>query len=180
MNWLRRWVHSGRDLPIELRVTKPTADRPFYTLMTWGMSGRPMSVPAGMEDLAFAEVCLCLRADGPAPDDDYWPVRLLKAVARYPHLTKTWVAWGSTVENPQPYDPAKRFVGALLTAPALLPMGAEEVTREDGRIVRYLAVVPLTGTELRFAREHDPEELDERLTRAGVTELVNPDRPSVV
>ena len=35
-------------------------------------------------------------------------------------------------------------------------------------------------TALRFAREHDPEELDERLTRAGVTELVNPDRPSVV
>jgi Suppressor of fused protein (SUFU) len=180
MNWLRQLIHSGRDLPIELRLTEPTAERPFYTLKTSGMSARAMTVPAGMEDLAFAEVCLCLPADGPAPDDDYWPVRLLKAVAHYPHLTKGWIAWGSTVENPKPYDPAGRFIGAFLTAPAKLPLGDEEFTREDGRLVRYLAVVALMESELRFAREHGPEELDERLTRAGVTELIEPGRASVV
>jgi hypothetical protein len=131
-----------------------------------------------MEDLALAEVCLCLPADWPRIED--WPVRLLKAVARYPHLTRTWVAWGHTVENPKPYDPAGRFTGALLTAPATLPSGAEELTLDDGRVIRYLAVVPLTAEELRFAREYDPEAIDNKLTAARVTECIRPDRPSVV
>src|SRR5215472_16362225 len=180
MNWLRSLIHSGRDLPIELRVTQPTPERPFYTLKTWGMSGRAMAVPTGMEDLAFAEVCLCLPQPGPGPGEDYWPVRLLKAVARYPHLTKGWVAWGSTVKNPAPYDPDGRFIGAFLTAPARLPIGEEELTREDGRVIRYLAVIPVTESELRFAGEAGPEALDERLTRAKVTELIEPGRKSVI
>ncbi len=65
-----------------------------------------------------------------------------------------------------------------MTAPAMLPDGAEEIVR-DGRTIRYLAVVPITADELQFKLEHDAEALDERLTAARVTELVDVGRRSV-
>ena len=89
------------------------------------------------------------------------------------------MAWGHTVENPEPYDSAGRFKGVFLTAPALLPEGAEEIVREDGRRIRYLAVVPITAEELQFKLEQDAEALDRRLTSAGVTELIDVGRRSV-
>jgi hypothetical protein len=162
---------------VDVYVVKPGAGRPFYTVLTSGMSDRAMTVPAGMEDLAFTEVCLCLPADWDM--QDFWPIRLLKAIARYPHLTKSWVAWGQTIPNPAALDPGGRFVGVLLTAPGKLPLGAEEVRLEDGREVRYLAVVPLLEGEMKLAMEHGGEELDSALTAAGVTELIDPARVTV-
>jgi Suppressor of fused protein (SUFU) len=170
-------------LPVQVNVQieNPTRKRPFYTVKTTGMSDKPMKVPRGMEDLALTEVCLCLPRDWPMSAE--WPLRLIQVVALYPHVHRTWVAWGHTLGSlaePAANDPSGRFVGVLLTAPAHLPAGAEEIARADGRTVRYLAVVPLLEEELRFARERSGEELDEKLTAAGVTELLDPTRKSVV
>jgi hypothetical protein len=172
---------------VDLYAVPPTKARPFHTLMTAGMSDRAMMTPAGLDEMALAEICLCLPEKWPMDDEEqlnqeqyYWPVRLLKAIARYPHLTKTWVTWGSTMENPKAYDPEGRFRGVLLTAPARLPIGSEEVVRDDGRAVRYLAAVPLTLQEIEFERQQGAEALDERLTRARVTDLVDLGRKSVV
>ena len=166
---------------VELQIENPTRERPFYTVKSAGMSERPMKVPRGMEDLALSEVCLCLPKNWPMAEE--WPMRLVQVVALYPHVHKTWVTWGHTLGSlaePAANDPQGRFVGVLLTAPAHLPEGTEQFVREDGRVVRYLAVVPLLEEELRFAREKSGEELDGKLTAAGVTELLDPRRKSVL
>jgi hypothetical protein len=172
------WSRDDTPQPV-VNITSPTRKRPFYTLQTSGMSDRPMRVPRGMEGLALVEVCLCLPRDWPMTEE--WPMRLLKTVAQYPRVHKTWIAWGHTLGSLlEPASAGGRFTGVLLTAPAHLPPGSEEVTREDGKVVRYLAVVPLLEDELRFAREHSAEELDEKLTAAGVTEMVDASRKSVL
>ena len=182
-NLINRLRGGPPKLPVqvEVRVEAPNRERPFYTLKTSGMSERPMKVPRGMQDLALTEVCLCLPKDWPMAEE--WPFRLLKVVALYPHIHKTWVAWGQTLGSllePAAQDPTGRFSGVLLTAPAYLRDGAEQFTRADGRVVRYLAVVPLLREELRFAHENSGEALDEKLTAAGVTELLDPKRKSAV
>lgn len=59
-------------------------------------------------------------------------------------------------------------------------MAASQVKTIDGRGINYLAAIPLLHREMLFARHEGSEELVERLFEAGVNELLQPDRQSVV
>lgn len=176
MKWW--WNREAPSAPA-VQIGEPGTTQPFYLLQTAGMGDEPMRVPRGMESLAHVELCLCLPRDWPTTEE--WPVRLLKAVAQYPRVHRTWIAWGQTLGSVlEPAATGGRFAGVLLTAPALLPPDKAEITHSDGRVVRTLAVVPILEDELRFAHGHSGEELDDLLTRAGVTELIDPHRKSVL
>src|SRR5262245_45453724 len=87
---------------VDVHWVQPTAERPYHTLVTSGMSDRPMTVPAGAEEHRYAELMLSLPADWPLSseafqdDSNYWPVRLLKMLARFPHEYDTWMCFGHT------------------------------------------------------------------------------------
>ena len=176
---------------VDVHVAMPNTSRPYFTLMTSGMSDLPMTTPSGLEGLAFAEVCLCLPMEWPirrkhmrwAEPEYFWPIAVLKDAAKYPHRQKTWFSWGHTVgslEYPEPLDPSGRFVGLYLAPPATLPQGAEKITIESGPEINLLAVIPLTYKEFAFARAHSGDLLDEKLIEANITELLDPLRKSVV
>jgi Suppressor of fused protein (SUFU) len=177
---------------VDLHVVRPNHSRPYFTLLTSGMSDLDMHVPAGLEDLALAEVCLCLPGDWPLSMTDFgwrdpqysWPIALLQRTARYVHRERTWFSWGhavGSIEHPEPIDAAARFTGFILLNPRTFPEGADKVTtEEDGRTVHFLAVIPLLPQEMQFAQELGSEALEERLNDAGVTELLNPQRQSAV
>ena len=176
---------------IDINVVLPTPDRPCYTLLSSGMSDRFMKVPRGLAKLALAEVCLCLPKDWPISQKDmgwatsefFWPIKALLQVARYPHLHETWLAQGHTIgdiERPDPVDPAGRFVGLFLLEPMTFPKGADQLFAESGLEIRYLAIVPLLREELAFKLEHGAQALAGQLSAANVTELLDPQRQSVV
>jgi Suppressor of fused protein (SUFU) len=150
-----------------------------------------MHVPRGLAKLALAEVCLCLSKDWPIDQKDmrwatpefFWPIRVLKQVARYPHLHETWLTEGHTIgrlERPEPLDPAGRFVGLILLEPMTFPKGAGQVLAHSGREIRYLALVPLLKEELAFKMENGSRALADQLKAARVTELLDVHRPSVI
>jgi predicted Zn finger-like uncharacterized protein len=76
---------------IDIHWVQPTSDRPTHTLITSGMSDLPMTVPDECLDLQFAELMVTLPADWQISEEAfedenwYWPVRLLKMLARLPH-----------------------------------------------------------------------------------------------
>ncbi len=176
---------------IDINVVVPTPARPYYTLLTSGMSDRPMRVPREFEKLALAEMCLCLPNDWPISRKDmewatpeyFWPLKVLKQVARYAHLHDTWLARGHTVGNAEQLeslDPIGRFVGLILLKPMTFPEGADQFIAADGKQIRFLALVPLLKQELVFRFEHGAEALEEKLIAADVNELLNPHRQSVI
>jgi hypothetical protein len=79
----------------------PSACRPCHTLLTCGMSSRPMCPPAEAADCRYAELYLSLPPEWPiacgAPMEVLWPVRELAEVARLPHLNENWIWTGSRV-----------------------------------------------------------------------------------
>jgi len=92
------------------------------------MSDLDMRVPEGLEDLALAEVCLCLPKEWPLAMHDFewrepryfWPVAILQQAARYPHMNQMWFSWGHTVgsvERPEPLHVETRFTGLMLVNP---------------------------------------------------------------
>jgi len=176
---------------LDVHVVRPSPIRPYFTLLTSGMSDLDMCVPKGLEDLALAELCLCLPKEWPLAIDDFgwrepkyfWPIALLKQTAKYPHIHQTWFSWGHTignVERPEPLDSQVDFTGIMLLNPATFPEGANELATIDGRTVRYLALIPLLETEMSFNQKFGSDALEERLFEADITELLRAQRPSVI
>lgn len=181
------------ELRIDLVVHPPTHDRPFVTLATVGMSALPMHVPSELEDRALQELLIGVPVDWPGleggvadiegalqDDASYWPIRLLKGLARYPRRSSTWVSWGHTIPSGARFHAAVPFSTALVAPPLGLPPAIMTAHVPAGR-VSYLAVVPITDRETQLAKStpRGSDDLIDRLEAAGVTIAIDPDRASV-
>ncbi len=166
---------------IDVHIVLPGEEREYYTLVTSGMSDRPMHVEVKSEDLRYAEVCICLPAgwlvDQQSLEDEnnYWPIRWLKKVARFPHEHDTWVALGHTVQDDPPEQFASRtdFTG-LLIAPAV--HAGEAFSRLEitaGKVINFYGVIPLYQEEIDLKLKRGVNALVELLIKNNVTELVN-------
>jgi hypothetical protein len=173
---------------IDVHTIEPTDERPFHTLVTSGMSDRAMTVPPECEDLRHAELMLSLPADWPLTREafeneaNYWPMRLLKMLARFPHEYETWLGWGHTIPNGDPAEPfsdGTKLCCALLLSPVLVPEGFSELKIDDERTVHFYSLIPIYKEEMDFKLEKGTDALVERFIEHQVTELLNPNRPNV-
>src|SRR5690606_34847414 len=88
---------------IDVNRIPPRDDHPWITLFTTGMSAKPMTPPDELDDYYYAELLLHLPPEWPLEmsdfedENNYWPIRLLKMLARLPHEFETWLAYGHTV-----------------------------------------------------------------------------------
>jgi hypothetical protein len=173
---------------IDVHQIKPTPERNYWTLITTGMSDRPMTVPDGIDDAQFAELMICLPPSWKVSDEafkdeaNYWPVRLLKMLSRLPHEYETWLAPGHTVPNgdpPEPYAPKSDFCCGLLVNPLTTPPEFDQIEVAPGKLIRFLAVIPLYLEEVDLKLKKGSEELLKRLEKQGVTEILKPGRKNV-
>jgi hypothetical protein len=169
---------------IDLHLVLPTKERPAITVVTSGMSERPMA------NGNYAELMLILPPSWPTPDDPagktdegYWPYRLLKTLARLPHEYETAFGIGSTVPNddpPTPYASNTKLCGALI-APMVAPNDdGAELIRYGDREIDLFAVWPLHADEMRVKLDDGLDRLFDLLDEARIMEILDADRPSVV
>lgn len=173
---------------LDIHVVAPTPERDFYTLVTSGMSERPMAAPEPYADLQYSELMLCLPNDWPMEESDwkreehYWPIRSLKYLARFPHRLDTWLWAMHTVPNG---DPAEAFASntemccILLASPVTAGDDFHELTIDD-RTVHFHALIPLHRDEVDLKLEKGAEALFDGFDRRGVSELLDPGRPSSI
>src|SRR5258708_5308531 len=57
-------------LHVDIYVTEPTGAAKYFTLVTSGMSQRPMKPPKGLERFKLAELVMCLPADWPFKESE--------------------------------------------------------------------------------------------------------------
>lgn len=176
---------------VDVHLVPADDNRPFHTLMTSGMSDRPMAVPSALagEVPDRAEVMIQLPPEWPVDQEawvderHYWPVRTLKILARLPHEYDTWLgAWHSLPhgEPPAPYADDTAFCGVMLAPPLRTAPEFTSFTTDDGREVQVLAVIPLLADELAVKVERGVEALFDGLDAHHVSELLDPRRPSVL
>jgi hypothetical protein len=67
-----------------------------------------------------------------------------------------------------------------VVAPIVEALDAFELTLSTGETVLFCGLVPLHADELAFKLEHGADALMQRLDKAGVTEVWDPGRPSVL
>ncbi|GLY79760.1 suppressor of fused domain protein [Actinoallomurus iriomotensis] len=170
---------------IDVHVVEPSPERPYYTLVTSGMSDLPMTVPEGVGP--YAELLICLPPDWPLSADAlndekaYWPVRLLKTVARLPHEYDTWIGVWHSVPNGDPAEPYAEgtpFAGVLVAPMVDHPEEAHTVITAEGKQISLLALVPLHPAEIDLKVTEGTGALLDAFDRITVNEVFDPARPS--
>ena len=173
---------------LDVHVVMPTARRNYFTLVTSGMSDRPMRTPPGAEEMRYAELLICLPPDWPLSQADmeqetnYWPIRWLKMLARFPHEYDTWLWAHHTLPNG---DPAKPFVSntslccAMLAWPALFRTDFRRLQISPEKTIHFLGLIPLYQEEMELKLKRGADPLMRRLEQARVTELLDIQRPNV-
>jgi hypothetical protein len=173
---------------IDVYFVEPSPERDFRTLITSGMSSRPMQAPQGAEECRFAELMICLPPDWPLNQSDlkdesnYWPIRALKFLARFPHKYDTWIWWGHTIPNgdpPQPFADNTGLCGVILAAPILQPDEFFTLEVNEDKTIHFFSLLPLYLEEMDFKLRKGVDELFDLLDRHRVTTLVDLERPNV-
>jgi hypothetical protein len=167
---------------VDVHRVPPQKQRPFYTSVTSGMSERQMTVPDGAESLRLAELILCLPPNWPLSlhdfrdEQNYWPIRLLKILARLPLEFCTWLGLSQSVPHgdlPRPYAANTRFCCSILVPPLTCPDPFRTLVLTPEQTIHFYAVLPLFPEELDCKLTNRMNVLIDQLDRFRVTELVN-------
>jgi len=167
---------------IALQVVAPTQEANFYTVVTAGMSDKPMTAPPSAAPFKYAELLICLPPWWPmtmealAKDENYWPLALLKKLARYPHRHNTWLFYGHTVPNGEPptaFGGNTRMSAAILSVPLLFGQKLWKLIVSPEKEISFFSVIPIYAEERDFAMNNDSEGLLDLLNDNGVTELLD-------
>jgi len=170
---------------IDVHFIKPTEDFPFIRLVTSGMSDLPMTIPENADVPQYVELMITLpgtwKIDQPSFKDEawYWPVRLLKDLARLPHKYNTWLGWGHTVPNgdpAEPYAPNTKLSGAIILPSVTVPEEFHTLKIDDDKEIQFFAVVPLYAEEMNLKLRSGSDALLDKLGDAGVSDIVDPSR----
>lgn len=166
------------DIHVDICLIPPTEEQNYYTLVTMGMGAHRMNTPSELDDyhLQQAELLLCLPPDWNLHSDEekwYWPVRLLKILARLPLQEDTWLGWGHTVDNGEAFDESTQLCGSMLISP--VGFGDEESVCQlpDGQ-VNFYQIIPLYREEMEYKMEHGAESLLDQLDSSVL--IINPKR----
>lgn len=180
------------DPPLTVHHVASTLFRRYELLVTSGMSARPMPGQPDDGSSRWAELLVLLPKGWPLTraafddEDHYWPIRLLKTLARLPHEQDTWLGYGHTVANGsdegtmEAYAPGTRLCAAAILPSMTLGEAMWRLPLPGGGSLHFWAVVPLHASELAYKREHGIDALLERFDAAGVGDRIDPRRRSAV
>lgn len=172
---------------LDVHFIPATDERPVHVLFTTGVSDRPMTVPAGAEEYARAELLIQLPRHWPltSPDFDdeknYWPIRWLKTIGRLPHEYDTWIGWGHTIPNGDPPEPIAdtKFVGFLLMPPMGLSPEVFRLQTRAGPFVHVYQLVPLYPEEMDLKLQKGSDEIERRFEKEKLSLIVDANRKNV-
>ena len=175
------------DIHVDICIVPPTEERDYYTLVTMGMGAHRMNVPEELAEykLERAELAIALPPDWKLDEESlkderwYWPIGLLKVLARLPISNDTWLGFGHTMDKQSPFAEDTELCAALLVGPQdVVWNGGEVCTLPSGEEVNFYQVIPLYRNEMEYKMEHDADALLKKM--AGISFVVNPTRQNAI
>ena len=174
------------DIHVDICVVPPSEERDYYTLVTMGMGAHRMNVPEELAEykLERAELVIALPGNWKLKHEDlknerwYWPIRLLKTLARLPIASDTWLGFGHTMDNEDDFAKDTKLCAAMLTGPQDTEDGSEVCILPSGEEVNFYQVIPLYRDELEYKLAHDADALLDKMN--GISFVVEPDRQDAI
>ena len=168
------------DLHIDVIPIPPSEERNYYTLLTMGMGAYRMPVPSMYGRMNRAELAIRLPADWDIRSNDekwYWPIRIIKDLARMPYYQKTWLGYGHDVDFGQAFSEETELCAVLLD---IFDDSFEPLTLENGDQLVIYNVIPIYRSEMEYKNEHDAEALLDKMTEETIHGPLDLKRASVI
>ena len=168
---------------ISILHSAPTETRPLHTLISCGLSAKPMSVPSPADAPRRLELMVTLSeawsfGPGAAAIEHSWPARLLMSLTVLPEEPGRWLGWGDVVPNgdpPRAYAPTTKLCAAIIAPSLLVPVGFYELGSGVDRVA-FFGAIPLYAEELALHRAQGKEALFSKLVHADVNDVIHPRR----
>ena len=164
---------ASPDIHCDIVIVPPSEERPYYKLITMGAGAYKMNVPKDLRSYVCdrAEYVIFLPKDWNIKSDkeeDYWPIRMLKTIARLPIRAEDWLCESHDVQltvDGSPLAENTGFNSCVLTSS--VGKNGQEVKPLKlglfGNKVAFYQIYPLYPEELEFKLEHSFDELMDRL-----------------
>lgn len=154
------------DIHLDVCFIPPTNEEPFFKLVTMGAGAYEMDIPDKWKEyrLERAEYVIYVPKEWNlnSPEiADYWPIKVLKDVARLPILCDTWLSFGHTTqadEEGSPYAPNTKFNSVVLDF-CENHQGEVKLETSSGKTINFYQIIPLYPEELEFKMNNDAETL---------------------
>lgn len=170
------------DIHVDIAICPPTPERNFYTLVTMGMGAHKMAVPDELAEVGLdrAELCICLPPDWKFSEQNqmwYWPMGLLKYIARIPIIEDTWIGIGHSATCKEPLADNTALCGAIISCSAVMgkEKGCTNCKLPNGERVTFYGVLPIYQQELEYKLKFGYQRLLSKLEKYSF--IVDVDRP---
>lgn len=170
------------DIHCDILMVPPTEEVPYYKLITMGMGAYEMNVPGELKqyELERAEMVVFLPPDWDirsSKEEDYWPIRYLKVLARLPLLCDTWLGFGHTVssdEENSPFANNTKFCSIMLVHALNNNYERLDNLRIKGKgKINFYQMIPLYLEELEYKQNKDAETLLGLFDEEDIMPVVN-------
>ncbi|MDR2904771.1 MAG: suppressor of fused domain protein [Helicobacteraceae bacterium] len=145
---------ASPDVHIDIVPIGPTSKRDRIVLVTMGVGARKMDMPEEADAYERFELVSVLPKDWNIQSEDekdYWPIRTMKAMGRFPIVNETWLGWGHTVQFAKDHFTGADFVGYMLAMPLITDDEAGDVCAlPDGSQVSFCQLIPLYEDEMKY------------------------------
>lgn len=152
------------DIHVDIIIIPPTAEKDYYTLLTMGMGAYPMKVPAEYKNGNRAELAIRLPKDWEISSEDekwFWPIWMLKTLARLPISENSWLGWGHDIDFGEPFSEETELCAILLD---FYDENLAPLTLENGDQVMIYNVIPIYREEMNYKIAHGTEALTGKMS----------------
>ena len=172
------------DSPVDLLWLRPSANRPYHTLITLGLSDRPMDIPddvANKNAAERAELMIMLPPEWNISPDNlnseqgYWPIAWLTMLADFARTPGNWLGTGYVFPNGDPMTEIADtpFSGVLVLPPFVShPHEYYAFRSRDGTRLNLYALIPLYPGEIDLKSEQGLDVLLEHFDKTGINSEV--------
>jgi len=181
------WANKSKEPgpPVDVMVIPPEGERRFAYVCTYGSclkKGGDVLSPGGKARMEFV---LATPQRGDAKADLAMlnmAANTVRQFAKLVHIQGVRVSAGETVQfskSPKPVFDATKQVAFAFIKPRIPAEGFDRLRLPGGETVDFWAPTPIYRDELEAAATHGTVKLARALEKAGVTEMLHLDRPSV-
>jgi hypothetical protein len=165
---------DDKDIHIDIYQFAPTIQRPYWTLVTSGMSFQPQYIPDDRNLSGRTELIIYVS------EVQGWMLNVMKGLAEMPFDDKTYLHWNHTVPNGKPMTSEPSQLTSFFFVPAFYEDREFNNLKILEEKIDFLWIIPITENERQYALDNGSEALDELLWNAELGQVLDEKRLSFI
>ena len=143
-----------------------------------------MNTPIEVENNEYLELSICLPKEWKISEEDfkddnnYWPLKWLKQLARFPHEYNTWLGFGHSIPNGDPAEPfaENTKLNTMLLLPSVVLNEEFRSLELENKTINFYSLVPLYSEEVNLKMKKGVEALFDGFDKYEVNDILRIDR----